>query len=169
MTWFTDNPQFSECFNKTVMVWTPPVFLIVFSPIILYLFYKSRQRIDWNSYNKLRQSLSLIQIVFSTSELITVLIHYFQTDGRSSDEISSLPDIVAAFVRLFSSVRICLFNFKILTNFLLNIGIIIDPFLGTSSEGSDHKWCHLVLLSLMHYMRCVYISRAHPLALTSNL
>ena len=85
------------------MVWTPPVFLVVFCPLLIYGLIRSKQRIEWNLYNKCRQILSLLLIIVAVCECITVLVMYYKR-GDTEDG-ASLPDICAAFVRLISSVR----------------------------------------------------------------
>ena len=104
MTWYTENPELTECFNKTVMVWTPAAFLLIFCPLIIFSFTQIKSRIEWNFYNKIRQILSGLQTIVSICECITVLVKHYENED--TEEGASLPDICAAFVRLISSVRL---------------------------------------------------------------
>ena len=86
------------------MVWTPPVFLLVFCPLIINSMVKSNQRIEWNFHNKLRQILSTLLMIVSISECIIISSDYYYL----SDDNTERPyfvDIYAASVRLISSVR----------------------------------------------------------------
>nr|XP_022316598.1 multidrug resistance-associated protein 1-like [Crassostrea virginica] len=39
-TWYTEEPDFTSCFQKTVLLWMPCAFLIVFAPIRVYLLHQ---------------------------------------------------------------------------------------------------------------------------------
>lgn len=36
LTWFTDNPDFPECFQNSILAWIPYIFLFLFTPLELY-------------------------------------------------------------------------------------------------------------------------------------
>jgi hypothetical protein len=82
-----------------VLVWIPPAFLLVFSPLIIASLLERKPRIQWNLYNKIRQLLSTAQIILLFSECITILDKYFH-----SQEVSLL-DVYGAIIRLFFSVK----------------------------------------------------------------
>ncbi|XP_046739580.1 multidrug resistance-associated protein 1 isoform X8 [Diprion similis] len=44
LTWYTENPDLTECFQKTVLVWTPCVFLWTFCSIETYYILSSKRR-----------------------------------------------------------------------------------------------------------------------------
>lgn len=51
-TWETEDPDFTICFEKTALVWTPCVFLLCFAPLEVYYIAKSKSRdIPWNWLN----------------------------------------------------------------------------------------------------------------------
>ena len=39
-TWNTTNPDFTDCFHKTVLAWIPAVLLILISPFDLRTYFK---------------------------------------------------------------------------------------------------------------------------------
>ncbi|CAG7734590.1 unnamed protein product [Allacma fusca] len=43
ITWNTDSPRFTPCFEKTVLVWIPSIFLTLFSSILIYSTMKRQQ------------------------------------------------------------------------------------------------------------------------------
>ncbi|XP_037037473.1 multidrug resistance-associated protein 1-like isoform X2 [Bradysia coprophila] len=52
LTWAEYNPDFTECFKQTVLVWIPCVFLLIFSPFNLYYRFNSRYAdIPWSFLN----------------------------------------------------------------------------------------------------------------------
>ena len=51
-TWYTESPKLSPCFQSTVLVWTPCLFLWVFAPLETYYILHSKTRnIQWNWLN----------------------------------------------------------------------------------------------------------------------
>ncbi|GAB6029961.1 hypothetical protein CHUAL_005656 [Chamberlinius hualienensis] len=62
IVWNTTTPDFTDCFQKTVLVWIPCAFLWLLSPLEIHLLLKSRNRhIPWTWLNiaKLAISVSL--------------------------------------------------------------------------------------------------------------
>lgn len=52
LTWNTTSPDFTPCFEKTVLVWVPCIFLWVFSPMEVYYILNSKQKdIPWTWLN----------------------------------------------------------------------------------------------------------------------
>lgn len=44
LIWNTDDPEITECFQKTVLVWVPCAFLWLFSGIEIYYFLNSKNK-----------------------------------------------------------------------------------------------------------------------------
>ncbi|XP_071638104.1 multidrug resistance-associated protein 1 isoform X1 [Temnothorax longispinosus] len=44
LTWYTNNPDLTECFQKTILVWVPCIFLWAFSAMEAYYFLNSKRR-----------------------------------------------------------------------------------------------------------------------------
>nr|CAD7454509.1 unnamed protein product [Timema tahoe] len=52
LTWYTEDPDVTECFQKTALVWFPCLFLWLFTPLEYYYMRCSKSRdIPWNWYN----------------------------------------------------------------------------------------------------------------------
>ena len=52
ITWYTDHPDFTSCFHKTVLVYLPCIFLWFMAPLELWLGVKSSRRfIPWSWVN----------------------------------------------------------------------------------------------------------------------
>ena len=68
LTWDSDNPDFTDCFHKTILAWCPSLILAIFS-INEFLSFKfgKNQSIPWNLYNLTKvklQKLTVIQCSF---------------------------------------------------------------------------------------------------------
>lgn len=52
VTWNTNNPDLTPCFEKTVLAWIPCLFLWIFSPLEVFYMLSSKQRnIPWSWLN----------------------------------------------------------------------------------------------------------------------
>lgn len=61
ITWYTSNPDLTECFQKTVLVWTPCIFLWVFAPLETYYILNSKFRnVPWNWLNVSKLFLTIV-------------------------------------------------------------------------------------------------------------
>ncbi|XP_015591556.1 multidrug resistance-associated protein 1 isoform X6 [Cephus cinctus] len=63
LTWYTDDPDLTECFQKTVLVWTPCAFLWVFSPLEAYYLLSSRRKnipYTWKFISKFVLTIGLV-------------------------------------------------------------------------------------------------------------
>ncbi|KAG1691095.1 Canalicular multispecific organic anion transporter 2 [Nymphon striatum] len=55
LTWHTENPDFTDCFQNTALVWIPVAFLFIVTPYELWMQSVSRvSNIPWNSINILK-------------------------------------------------------------------------------------------------------------------
>ncbi|XP_016987825.1 multidrug resistance-associated protein 1 isoform X6 [Drosophila rhopaloa] len=74
-TWWTNNPDFTPCFEQTVLVWTPCAFYWLF---VIFDFYYLKASLDRNiPWNKLSVSKALVNLgllVITALDLIMALI-----------------------------------------------------------------------------------------------
>ncbi|OWA50132.1 Multidrug resistance-associated protein 1 [Hypsibius exemplaris] len=108
LTWWTSNPDFTNCFQQTALVWVPCGFLWLMLPLKMYSSRGSRFRIrkwTWTSTAKLTLSVLLILLAFTD---LCYSISVWATKG-----LGDLPDavIVAAVVRIatFALSAFCIF------------------------------------------------------------
>ncbi|KAF5296656.1 hypothetical protein FQR65_LT10196 [Abscondita terminalis] len=74
LSWNTDNPDFTKCFEETVLVWIPCVFLWVFSSFEVYYLKRSPNKdILWNFLNISKLTLLLVLITLSSIDLLTLI------------------------------------------------------------------------------------------------
>ena len=110
LTWYTDSPDFTACFHKTVLVYLPCVFLWLFSPFeVRWNFLNSRRLVPWTFLNVAKLVSCSLLVIISVLELITFGI--LKKDEEAASEVDA-----ANFVG--SSVK--------LATFLLEIGLILS-------------------------------------------
>ncbi|XP_045534710.1 multidrug resistance-associated protein 1 isoform X1 [Papilio machaon] len=80
LTWYTDNPEFTPCFEKTVLVWTPCLFLWVAALLEAYYILNSKERnIPWNILNISKLVITCLLIVLKFVDL-GVTVHKSSKD-----------------------------------------------------------------------------------------
>ena len=64
LTWDSDNPDFTDCFHKTILAWCPSLILAIFS-INEFLSFKlgKNQSIPWNLYNLTKVKLQKLTVI----------------------------------------------------------------------------------------------------------
>ena len=71
LTWDTNDPDFTDCFHKTIFAWTPSVILFLLAPIEVRSYLMSVNRhTPWNLYNILKITLTIALIAISITGLI---------------------------------------------------------------------------------------------------
>ncbi|XP_050076525.1 multidrug resistance-associated protein 1 isoform X4 [Anopheles maculipalpis] len=96
LTWYTDDPDLTPCFQQTVLVWAPCAFLWLFSFLELFYLRKSANKdVPWSVVN-----VSKLLIVGSLIVLTIVdLVKAISTDGISAPVYYYTPVIkLATFV-----------------------------------------------------------------------
>ena len=75
LTWNSPNPDFTDCFHKTILSWCPSLMLAIFS-INEFLLFKSNKNkpISWNFYNltKVRSRLTLASVTSEWARQVCV-------------------------------------------------------------------------------------------------
>ena len=75
ITWNTDNPDFTPCFHKTILSWTPSLIFLVFVINESRKYRKSSNRnIPWNFWFLLKFLLTCMLIVLAITELVFTII-----------------------------------------------------------------------------------------------
>ncbi|KAM9598625.1 multidrug resistance-associated protein 1 isoform 4-T9 [Morphnus guianensis] len=70
LTWHTENPDFTQCFQNTVLVWIPCIYLWVCFPVyFLYLRCHDRGYIQMSNLNKAKTALGLILWIVCWADL----------------------------------------------------------------------------------------------------
>ena len=102
LTWYTDDPEFTTCFEKTVLVWIPCIFLWLFSGLEVYYIVSSKKKdISWNWLNVAKLTVTGVLCILMLSDFITNL-------RKSRTDFVPSVDIVTHLLKLVSFVSIIL-------------------------------------------------------------
>ncbi|TFK05753.1 nucleoporin Nup37 [Platysternon megacephalum] len=70
LTWHTENPDFTKCFQNTILVWVPCIYLWVCFPVyFLYLRRHDRGYIQMSHLNKAKTALGLLLWIICWADL----------------------------------------------------------------------------------------------------
>ncbi|KAJ8721588.1 hypothetical protein PYW07_002363 [Mythimna separata] len=86
LSWYTDSPELTPCFQKTVLVWTPCLYLWVAAFLDTYYILNSKERnIPWNFLNISKLFVTCLLIVLKFVDL-GVTVH---TSSQGETEVFS--------------------------------------------------------------------------------
>ena len=79
MSWNTTNPELTQCFRQTILVWIPSIFLWIFTPIVgAFIKRSKRSKIPWNIYNVTRIIVVGICILTNLLDCIFSMYRFFK-------------------------------------------------------------------------------------------
>lgn len=88
VTWYTEWPDFTPCFHKTILQWTPSLIFIVFGLNEGRKYPKSLNReIPWNFLNLAKVLLTTLLLLLSIIEIVFTII----TDNDDNDLTNIWP------------------------------------------------------------------------------
>lgn len=74
LTWHTDDPDFTTCFQRTALIWGPCAFLWIFSLFDLYYIQSSINRnIPWGFLNTTKTVFTTALIFLTCADLLIVV------------------------------------------------------------------------------------------------
>ncbi|XP_021917145.1 multidrug resistance-associated protein 1 isoform X2 [Zootermopsis nevadensis] len=104
-TWYTENPELSPCFQNTVLVWIPCLFLWVFSPLETYYILHSKTRnIPWNWLNITKLVLTVVLVILATADLGRSV--HLSANGESVSSADFYSPIIKIATFSFSGVLV---------------------------------------------------------------
>lgn len=84
MAWGVDYPDFTKCFQDTVLVWTPCAFLWTFAVVdIMYMRNSINKNVPWSFLNVIKLSITMILVLLSIVDLVL--------DVHRNDELPVYP------------------------------------------------------------------------------
>ena len=105
VVWGTANPDFTECFKQTALIWIPCAFLLIFTPVDVYLRTKSRYSdIPWSFLNVSKFLVIATIILWTFIDMSMIL--YLQQDYQ---EVIYDVQIISASVKAVTFVS-CLMS-----------------------------------------------------------
>lgn len=109
MTWTTEDPDFTPCFQLTILVWVPCAILFLLTPLEIYYFLKTRYRnIPWGLLNISKLLLILAIVGLSVLDL-TFAIRMTESQGLYS------VHIVTPIIKIVTFVSNIIFPYNFLS------------------------------------------------------
>ncbi|XP_020285956.1 multidrug resistance-associated protein 1 isoform X1 [Pseudomyrmex gracilis] len=146
LTWHTNDPDLTECFQKTILIWTPCAFLWVFSAMEAYYLLNSKRRnvpYTWLFFSKLVLTVGLIIL-----SIIDIGVAIYASTHRTVYSV----DYYTPFI-------------KIVTFVLASILMIYNRKQGMQTSGLLFLfWFFLALCGCVQYRSCIndLIKRVEP-------
>lgn len=95
ITWYSETPDFTRCFEKTALVWLPCAFLWLLAPLEVYYMKASHNKdIPWNWKNTLKILITALICATSASDFLT----------SAGGEVLSKVDVYMPFCKLITFV-----------------------------------------------------------------
>ena len=108
LTWYTDNPDFTPCFHKTVLQYVPLFLLLLLSPYQLYALARSRHRgVPISLICSTRILLTILLIALELVVFVWFLVK--QTFEETSDVVAPFANLVA-YLLAFTLHILCVKN-----------------------------------------------------------
>lgn len=108
--WNTTNPDFTDCFQNTVLIWVPCAFLWLLTPLEIHFLLRSTSRhIPWTGLNVTKFAITILLAVIELTDLSYSVHRYVQ--GESLPNVSYyapfilLSTFILAFVLLVMERR----------------------------------------------------------------
>jgi ATP-binding cassette subfamily C (CFTR/MRP) protein 1 len=109
-TWYTNNPDFTPCFERTVLGLAPCLFLWIFTIVDVYCSYNSpAKEVPWSALNIGKLSITSILIALESALLV---ISRVILPGGIPSYVSYPVDLYVPAVRATTLVQFCLLFFK---------------------------------------------------------
>jgi len=104
-TWDTENPFFTPCFELTVLIWAPCVFLWLFTPLDAYYIKTSRYaNIPWGTLNISRYIITFLLLAITLADLIMGIIR--QEEGAYNVHIVTPAVKLISFVSFYHTYKL---------------------------------------------------------------
>lgn len=90
VTWYTPDPDFTPCFHKSILAWTPfALFLLLLPFEVVKCRASLNRRIPWNFYNLLKFTLTLACVAVALTDLVMVI-----SNDRANADIDYVTGVV---------------------------------------------------------------------------
>ncbi|XP_029344396.1 multidrug resistance-associated protein 1 isoform X2 [Acyrthosiphon pisum] len=106
LSWNTTDPDVTPCFEKTILVWAPCLFLWLFSPLEIYYLVNSKYRdIPWNRLNMSKVAGISILCVISIFDIVYTIIRYLS--GMDIFSVDIYTPLIKFITFGFVTILIC--------------------------------------------------------------
>uniref|UniRef100_A0A8C3D2D7 Multidrug resistance-associated protein 1 n=1 Tax=Cairina moschata TaxID=8855 RepID=A0A8C3D2D7_CAIMO len=106
LTWHTENPDFTQCFQNTVLVWIPCIYLWACFPVyFLYLRCHDRGYIQMSNLNKAKTALGLILWIVCWADLFYSFWERSQNFFLISPTVLGITMLLATFLIQYERMK----------------------------------------------------------------
>ena len=113
VTWYTDDPDFTPCFHKTVLAWSPTVLFLFFGSFEIYKYVHSdAKKIPWNVFNVAKLLMTASLVVLSVVEIALVGVTVGDDDALTEVFAIDFVTPVVYLLTFSTSLVLLLFSMK---------------------------------------------------------
>lgn len=94
--WNNSSPWLNDCFQKTVLVWLPPSWLLLSLPVLIGSLIKSKASFAWNAFNVLRQVVATALLLVTLADLVVVAAVLPPENKLTADLVNALLNLLFA-------------------------------------------------------------------------
>jgi ATP-binding cassette, subfamily C (CFTR/MRP), member 1 len=95
LTWYTDNPDFTDCFQKTILVYLPALLLLICTPLQIQYFKESKDKlIPWTPMIITKVICTCVLICLPIVDLIFAIVTYNSGHIYPVDFVADLGRLV---------------------------------------------------------------------------
>uniref|UniRef100_A0A8B9ZUJ8 Multidrug resistance-associated protein 1 n=1 Tax=Anas zonorhyncha TaxID=75864 RepID=A0A8B9ZUJ8_9AVES len=106
LTWHTENPDFTQCFQNTILVWIPCIYLWACFPVyFLYLRCHDRGYIQMSNLNKAKTALGLILWIVCWADLFYSFWERSQNIFLISPTVLGITMLLATFLIQYERMK----------------------------------------------------------------
>uniref|UniRef100_A0A4W3HUW2 Multidrug resistance-associated protein 1 n=1 Tax=Callorhinchus milii TaxID=7868 RepID=A0A4W3HUW2_CALMI len=109
LTWHTQDPDFTICFKKTVLIWIPCIFLWLCFPFYtLFLYYRKQGYIRMSNLNKSKTLLGFLLWLSCWSQVLNIILEKSRGFGHL---LSKMP-LIFSFLKNFQLLAVFIIQFE---------------------------------------------------------
>lgn len=140
-TWNTNDPDFTPCFQRTVLIWVPCGFLWLFAALeVFYIRNNINRNTPWGFVNVAKLILTAGLIVLSLIDLIVVIANQEDQDVFPIDFYTPVIKIATFVSRLKLLFRIFCISLNYCNIFYLFVLLILSGIICGSSTFQPKGW-----------------------------
>uniref|UniRef100_A0A4W3HY71 Multidrug resistance-associated protein 1 n=1 Tax=Callorhinchus milii TaxID=7868 RepID=A0A4W3HY71_CALMI len=162
LTWHTQDPDFTICFKKTVLIWIPCIFLWLCFPFYtLFLYYRKQGYIRMSNLNKSKTLLGFLLWLSCWSQVLNIILEKSRGFGHATVLILGpaflgVTMLLAVFIIQFERLKglrssAVMFLFWLLTLLCRSLNILNDVFIVS-----------FIFSGVINYIFCVLVQNPCP-------
>lgn len=157
VTWNTNDPDFTICFQKTVLIWLPCAFLWLFTPLELFYIKKSINRnVPYGFVNVSKLILTGALIILSIVDLIVAIVNNDNDNVHAVDYYTPVIKI-ATFVSII--INPLHLSFIVLCNSFNEINLFTQGIVSGVVRSKSKIWLTNIWIAIL--ILAVFVDLRH--------